>query len=165
MKNKPRILIDGVDGCGKTTIAELLSKKLKIPIIKMPNMKEYFGKGTTEEFSKLFNETIVQFKQYGFIMDRGFTSSLVYSQVYGRPVDISYIDKLEKDLDAKVVILTALPEVFLKRKPFDEIITSQKRIEINEEYLNVAQERGYPAINTSNLTPEQVLKEVLKVLK
>lgn len=165
MKKPIKIIVEGVDGCGKTTIALLLSKKFKIPIIKMPNMKQYFEEGNTEAYSRLFNETIVQFKDSSFILDRGFPSSLVYSQVYNRPVDISYIDKLEKDLGAKVVILTALPEVFLKRKPFDDIISSEKRIEINEEYLNVAEERGYPAINTSNLTPEQVLKEVLQVLK
>lgn len=164
MKKTIRIIIEGVDGCGKTTTAELLSKKLKIPIIKMPNMKEYFEKGTTEQYSRLFNETVVQFSDTSFILDRGFPSSLVYSQVYNRPVDISYIDQLEKKLKAKVVILTALPEVFLKRKPYDDIISGEKRIEINEEYLNVAQERGYPAINTSNLTPKQVVKEVMKVI-
>lgn len=164
-KNKMRILIDGVDGCGKTTVVDMLSKRFKLPIVKMPNMKEYFEKGTAEEFSKLFNETIVQFRKYPFIMDRGFPSSIVYNDVYDRKFDLTYLDEIEKQLDCKVVILTATPTAFLKRRPFDDIITGEKRIHINEAYLALAQEKGYTVIDTSELAPVDVAEEIVMRLQ
>lgn len=161
-----RLIIDGPDGVGKTTICKLLAERLRIPIIKMPNMKEYFEKGLTEEFSKLFNETVVQFARYPFILDRGFTSSLVYSKVYGREsVDLSYLYQLEKDLNATTFILTATDHVAFMRRPEDEIIKRQFRTKINREFVKLAAENNYYLINTTPLKAEQVARHILGILK
>jgi thymidylate kinase len=156
------IMIDGPDGTGKTTICEMMSELFKIPLIKMPNMKKYFENGMTEEFSQFYNELIVQFKDTDFVQDRGFTSSLVYGKVYDRHYDYSYIDAIENELKPKVFILTATDDVLFERRPTDEIITQDFRIEVNKEYRNLAAERGYTLIDTSNLTIEEVKQEILK---
>lgn len=156
------LLIDGPDGTGKTTICNELATLLKIPLVKMPNMKQYFENGMTEEFSKFFNEILVQFKTTDFILDRGFTSSLVYSNVYKRPFDLSYIDDIEKELQPKVFILTASDEELFKRRPTDEIIAQEFRIEVNAEYRRLAKERGYIIIDTTGSTIEEVKQEILK---
>ena len=158
-------MIDAVDGVGKTTVCNILSEKLNAPVIKMPNMHQYFKEGNAEVFSKLFNQTIVQFKQYSFIMDRGFLSSIVYSKIYNRDFDLSYLREIEEELACKIIVLTARPEVFLARKANDEIIKNEFRIKLNEEYVNLAKERGYIIIDTSDMTPEEVSDEVLKKIQ
>lgn len=128
------VLIDGPDGTGKTTVAKRISETLEIPYVKMPNMVEYFNKNSAEEFSKLFNETIVQFADCSFVLDRGFTSSLVYSHVYKRDFDLSYIDKIHKELNPLVIILTATQEKIMERRPIDDIIKEEFRDSIRKEY-------------------------------
>lgn len=156
------LLIDGPDGTGKTTICNELASLLKIPLVKMPNMKQYFENGMTEEFSKFFNEILVQFKTTDFILDRGYTSSLVYSKVFSRHFDMSYIDEIEAELKPQVFILTATDEELFKRRPTDEIIAQDFRIDVNAEYRRLATERGYNIIDTSNMSIEEVKQEILK---
>lgn len=155
------LLIDGPDGTGKTTVCNILAEKLEWPIVKMPNMKEYFDKGMTEEFSKFFNEMLLQFKGFDFILDRGYTSSLVYSKVYERQFDLSYLYNYEKDLNAKVIILTVSDEKMYERRPVDEIIINELRSEIRDEFERLAASHNYKLIDTSNLTPEEVVEEIL----
>lgn len=163
-KKYKQIMIDAVDGCGKTTVCEILSKKLGWPIVKMPSMPEYFKKGMTEEFSKLFNDTIVQFSHVNFIMDRGYTSSLVYSKIYNRDFDLSYLEDIEAKLNNKVIILTGDDEELFRRRPSDEIIKKEFRAGLNAEYVRLAKERNYQLIDTTHLSPEQVADEILKTL-
>lgn len=155
------LIIDGPDGTGKSTVCELLADFLNTPVIKMPNMKQYFENGMTEEFSKFYNELLVQFKDFDFIQDRGFTSSLVYGKVYDRPFDYGYIDEIEDELDPKVFILTANDEVLFDRRPTDEIITQEFRIEVNKTYKDIARQRGYTIIDTTTMTPEEVTQLIL----
>ena len=155
------LLIDGPDGTGKTTVCQMLSETLDIPVVKMPNMKEYFDAGSTEEYSKFFNDILVQFKGCSFIMDRGFTSSLVYSKIYQRPFDLSYIEQHEKDLGADVFILTVNNEEMFRRRPSDEVIVNEMRTEVRDEYEKLAAERNYVLIDTSSMTVKEVVDEIL----
>lgn len=155
------LLIDGPDGTGKSTVCDILSDRMKMPIVKMPNMVQYFTENNPEEFSKLFNETIVQFKDSDFILDRGFTSSLVYSKVYDRQFNLSYLENLEKTLDAEVYILTVDDEQMMERRPVDEIITKEFRSQVRDEFENLAANRQYKLIDTSHISAEDVATEIM----
>lgn len=155
MKHPIHIIIDGADRTGKSTVCKILEMGLQIPLIKMPNMKEYIEKGLSEEFSRLFNETIVQFKDYSFIMDRGFTSSLVYSKVFKRTFDLSYIKKIEEELKPKIFIVSGTS--FKK----DEVYSAYETEMVDLEFCRLAKEKGYPLIINKNKTPDEIANEIL----
>lgn len=165
MKSKEQsnsvIIVEGVDGSGKTSVCELLSKATGYPIVKMPRMKEFFS-NNAEEMSKFFNEIIVQIPR-GFVLDRGFPSSLVYSKVYNREFDLSYIKDIEKKLKANIFILTATEKILKSRKN-DEIIQGEMLYRINEEYLKLAVSKNWKVIDTSNITPSQVSEIILATI-
>lgn len=155
------ILIDGVDGVGKTTVCQLLSEKTGYPIIKMPNMPRYFNTNP-EEMSRLFNEVIVQFP-YDMILDRGYPTSLVYSKVYNRnPENLEYLPSIVSKLKADVYILTAGSNDILNRKHRDELIDNEKRLEIDKQYVVTGRMMGWNIIDTSNLEAEDVCKKILE---
>ena len=158
MKKPLHILLDGTDNVGKTTMCQLLSDKLRLPIIKMPNMPEYLKKGQAEEFSKLFNETIVQFKDTDFILDRGFTSSLVYSAVFNRDFDLSYLAQIEKELNPVVFILTGHPFAT------DEIYNTSQQERIDERFRLLAEIKKYHIVEVNDKTPEQIVNRILELL-
>ena len=167
LKKPLHILIDGADNTGKSTVIRMLSRHLNLPVIKMPNMKEYIDKDQTEEFSKLFNETLVQFQEFSFIMDRGFTSSQVYSKVFKRTFNLDYIDKIEQQLSPSVFIFTNGYEYGNFRSfDVDEINQIEKeKGSINKEFIRIASERGYTIINVIHKSPIEICNEILTSLE
>ena len=153
------LLIDGRDKVGKSTVCHLLSRKLDLPIIKMPNMKEYFHKATAEEFSKLFNETIVQFSESSFILDRGFPSSMVYSKVFARDFDLDYIRTIQDKLKPIVIILDG---TIHDRDDIKEV--DDKTLDIHLAYRQLADDPGndYILLNVTDKTPTEVCNEILE---
>lgn len=165
------LIIDGSDNLGKTTVLKILSEELGLPVIKMPNMGEYIKKNSPEEFSKLFNETIIQFKEHSFLLDRGYTSSLVYSKVFGRQFRLSYIDYIEKELDPVVIILTGRYTDPLSQKTRyrsfceDPIFSENDKAEIDIQFCNLAKKMNYPLIEVMGKTPFEVSREILSYAK
>lgn len=103
------ILFCGHDNSGKTTIAEQLSKEIKIPYFKNPNTNEYFkNKNNIDRLNieaKLEYEFLKQTK-YSLIRDRGYICEYVYSKVYDRKTDYDFIIKLNelyKDLNLYII--------------------------------------------------------------
>lgn len=155
------LILDGSDNLGKTTVANILSRKLNLPIIKMPRTQEYFKLNLAEEFSKFFNETLIQFNEFSFIMDRGFPSSLVYGKKYKRKFDLSYIENIEKILKPKVFIFySENKNSFCK----DLIITETEKLEISIEYQNLAYKKGYYLLNVDDKSPIDLCNEILENL-
>lgn len=159
------LLIDGSDNLGKTTVVNLLSRKLDLPIIKMPNTAEYIEKGNVEEFSKFYNETIVQFAEFSFIMDRGFPSSLVYSKVFHRENNLEYLGNIEQKLNPIIVILTGLEEGKTGVVSFqkDPIWSDNQKTRIDAEYVNLAMAREYTLVCVAYKTPQQICNEIIKL--
>lgn len=169
LKTPLHILLDGADGTSKTTICQMLSRFLNLPIIKMPDSKQYIEKGSIEEFSKFFNETVIQFLEFDFILDRGYPSSLVYSRVLGRDFDLSYIDKIEKMLKPKVFIFTTLEENnshkddrFLRNS--DEVYGIKVVNKIDKVFNLLAKEKGYNLINVNNKSPFEICNQIIEKL-
>lgn len=169
MKNsKPlHIIIDGADGLGKTTVIQKLGRVLQLPTIKMPNMKEYVEKNSPEEFSKLFNETIVQFSEFDFILDRGFTSSRVYSRVFLRPFDLSYLTSIENILNPVVFIMTgrspAEPGKVVGEYNYfrnDELFKHEDVELVDREFVKLAEKNGYNLIEVWGRSPDEIVRDI-----
>jgi len=163
-------MIDGSDNLGKTTVINLLSRKLDLPIIKMTNMKEYIEEGDAEKYSRLYNETVVQFSEFSFIMDRGFTSSLVYSEVFSRKDDLSYIENIEQKLKPTIFILTgrnrpgAIHYSYLGYTSFssDPIYNTESKNKIDEAFWKLAEERGYHLVEVFGKSPLEICNEIIE---
>lgn len=172
MKPFPKhILIDGADGLGKTTICHLLSRRTGYPTVKMPNMKEYIKNNSPEEFSKLFNETIVQFSDYDFILDRGFTSSMVYGKHFKREFDLSYLDPLRNVLQPKVFILTGqrsdeVQYIGQHRRSFeyfrdDEVFAPTDVQAVDKIFVDLAKQEGFTLIEVWSKSPQEIVDTIM----
>ena len=159
MKKPVHIIIDSADKLGKTTQCLMLSRVLDVPYVKMPNMREYIEKGKEEEFSKLFNETIVQFRYSDFVLDRGFTSSVVYSTVLNRKFDLSYINRIEEILDPVVFIFSGKP--FKKDDVYDKNVIQK----VNDEFVRIANKKHYHLIDVTDKTELDIHGEIRNILK
>lgn len=160
MTKNLHILIDGPDRVGKSTVCQILSRRYDLPVIKMPNMPEYVKKGNTEEMSWLFNQTIAQFHEYGFIMDRGYTSSLAYSRAFNRDFDLSYIEQIKGILRPYVFILYRDDG----KEPNDDLYPKSELDLVKQEFLNLADfERVHP-INVEDMSPCEIVTEIDRIL-
>lgn len=123
-------ILEGPDGVGKSTLANQLKEYFKIPIIRM----EVETLNNIEIQSVIFNKTVPQFKEYPFILDRWWISSMVYAKVYNRSDDLRYIEKFKKILpNSYLVYLHAPIETLLARKN-DELIVPEKLKKICAQY-------------------------------
>jgi thymidylate kinase len=164
--NNKHIIIDGPDGCSKTTMCKKLSKLTGYPIIKMKKTKSFFKKLSVEDASFIFFTTISQIpSNYPCIFDRGFMSSLVYAKIYNRKDNLDYINKIEKTMKFIPIILTATNEELFKRRPNDKVISNKIRYEIKKEYDRLALEKKYHLIDTTHNTRSEVLNKILKTIK
>jgi len=154
------LIIDGSDKTGKTTVCYLLSKKLNMPVIKMQNMPHYLTRADPELASEVYNRTLLEFKDFDFIMDRGYPSSLVYSSYFKRTYDLTYLAKIERDLNPIIIILvTDNPRA-------DDDVWSQNDLKlINTCYKSMAIKHGWYVINATNLTPGQTCQKILDIAK
>jgi thymidylate kinase len=138
-----QLIFEGNDCSGKTSIAKEVADALKWPIIKV-NTGAYVREGVAigsnelERLMKVFNETVAQFDTYNFILDRAFISTQVYSKVYERKYDISYIDGIIKNhSDNALIIWVWSPlDLVLKR------VRQDKENIIEEDNISKIQ-RGY----------------------
>ena len=105
------ILIEGVDRCGKSTIADHY-KKLGYKVIHMgPPDKKYFkpgynGESYLEEMVNLYQNLAGQ----KVVFDRTTFGELIWSQVYGRQQmlseeDIDYLSNIERNNDVKRILM------------------------------------------------------------
>lgn len=99
--SKPNfIILEGSDGSGKSTIAELLSKQLNYPI-------EHHGpvKSLEEGYNEYFN--CVNNTNYSVVKDRFYFGEKVFAPLY-RGYEADYFPKLEKALMEKFNVILVL---------------------------------------------------------
>ena len=134
------IIMDGVDGCYKSTMAKELSKRLNIPYFKNSRQDLYFGKD-----SKYFQRALKfgepyfcdYLKQSGasIIIDRGYPSEFCYPHVMGRETDIEMlriVDEMFAGIDTKIVCPFRSDYSVVKDK--FEVLDKQKLEAIHEMY-------------------------------
>ncbi|QPK89865.1 deoxynucleoside kinase [Bacillus velezensis] len=101
------VVLEGCDCVGKTTFAEMLSKKTGYKI----------EKGSSFEISKLGADAMYRhmkslLQKDNIIIDRFFYSNLVYGELFGYPMmNMEQINDLNNDLSKKGLV------IYLKAKP------------------------------------------------
>lgn len=167
-KESLHIIIDGCDSVGKTTLCRNLSQALRIPVTHMEKAKEVFTTRKTcdiETLSYMYNHTLVQLKQHSFIIDRGFVSSLVYTEVYERPAEkVEYIRNIERALEPIVYILVNRDIKTLKARG-DEVVPVADFEYIQSTYEVIAKNRGYAVLDVTDLSPLRVYEQVMADLR
>jgi thymidylate kinase len=109
------IILEGPDGCGKTNIANALSKKLSIPVFKSAGEWKHFeelDEGTwflnTTKYSLPYLLEFIQQTNTSVILDRAYPSEYVYGPMCGRETDFNVlksIDTMCKQMSVKIVLL------------------------------------------------------------
>lgn len=121
------IVLEGCDGVGKTTIANILKTYLNLPVVHFDNPKDYEGG------FRLMQE-MIGFQNRNCIFDRGHLSEAVYAPLK-RGYYPSYIRAGEQMLgsDYHLYLIDDEPENILKR--FDHIFLDDAEIaKVVEEY-------------------------------
>lgn len=142
-----RILLAGSSGTGRSTIAESLSKELKIPFLKAkditnPILKrdgyDYSSGVQVEKFLQtkvrqieILNKTIEQMSIESFVTDRGLIDLAAYAMLGVDYLDPEDIDKILCVCQSKLKKYT---NIFLFRP--GELIDNKKRT-LNRHYQNL----------------------------
>ena len=124
------IVLEGVDGVGKTTLANLLSKTYNAGII-------HATRETPNDWA-WFNELMDLSKDHNVIMDRSFWGQFVYQDPEERKLSWEQLHELEHRLEqenGKLIYVTAHEEDLLARlsmrsetlsKPLDHLLERYK---------------------------------------
>lgn len=166
------IIWEGLDGSGKTTLQNAISKNLNIPLVKLNIDKKLFN-GDIEQYGEVFNRCIVQLKSLNFMLNRSFPGSFVYSKVYNRKHNLKYLGGFEKKLNynAKIVFLTTNSyKTNIRRRKRDKLIDKSKFKELWEEYENYFckyNNKNIPMlkINTDKLSIFKSIRLISKFIK
>lgn len=157
------IYIDGPDRVGKSTVCEMLAKKFYLPIIRMPNTEEILsGNNADREIelaSVIYNRTLTQFKQFGFVMDRGFISSVVYSKIFNRTKKLNYIFDVAKELNPYTFILVNSDIETLKHRG-EDIIPAEYFEALKNTYIEFAFKYKVICLDVKDLTPQEVFNQI-----
>ena len=152
-----RVIIDGVDGVGKTSVCEKLANKLGCNIVRL-----------THDGDRSLNTYLDLMTCNNVVHDRSFISEIIYSRHFERESrikkeDINTLYRILHFHDLKMFILTASPETILNRvsKRGDEYITDLSKLEaINVDYLRVAKRHGFTVIDTTNKSIDEIVEEI-----
>lgn len=153
-----QIILDGCDGTGKTTISEKLANRLGCNIVRLT----YAGDRSYQAYLDLMSCDNV-------VHDRSFISEMIYPKYFGRDsrLDSSIVPSLFrviKSFGIKLFVLTAKPETILERigKRGDEFIDdATKFVQINQDYLDIAKEKGFTVIDTTDKTIDEIVEEII----
>jgi|TARA_Y100000310_G_scaffold309357_1_gene353370 thymidylate kinase len=164
-----RIIFEGPDGCGKTTLSQIISDIYNIPVYTSPH-RHKIDKNETLLLNILKwgipeQLQLIQTCDSKIIYDRFFPSEFVYSSVYKRKTDKNLIFKYDKwwnDLDGVIIFLD---------KPCmevnDHLVEKKYYQQIRKKYQEYKELTVCPHItidSTSESVQEQ-LTQILKLLK
>ena len=140
------IVLEGIDGVGKTTLANLLSKTYNAGII-------HATRETPNDWA-WFNELMDLARDRNIIMDRSFWGQFVYQDPEERKLTWKQLHELEHRLDqegGKLIYVTATNEDIKSRLGARAEVLSRPLYELLERYICVTMRAECPVIiyNTS----------------
>ena len=152
-----RIILDGPDCVGKSTITEKLANSLGCNIVRLT----YNGDRSLKAYYQMMTVDNV-------VHDRSFISEIIYPKYFGRACRLDfdyekYLHKLIDNLSIKLIILTASPETLEKRmrsRGDDYINNIDKLAKINRDYLEYAREHNIAVIDVTNKSIDEIVKEI-----
>lgn len=152
-----RIIVDGPDGAGKTTVVEQLADHYGCDIIHM-----------TEKGSKALEDYLAKAHLDNIVSDRSFLSEVVYSSVFKRKSKIT-IDHIRMIFNYyrkqgwKIIILDALPHVLADRlnlRGDEDEHKIQNIARLRTAYRRLAYLLDIPIIDTEETTISDIIKKL-----
>lgn len=161
------IIVEGLDGCGKTTLITNLTKEEKQLVIPNNNFKNFYYK-----YVDTFERASVN-----SVMDRSFISVMVYGKILSNKARISEQDylkllKLYTKNKTSIIYLYAPQELLLERRKDDK----SDRLVLLHLYKSLLKEFDYRLeqasnfmpvykINTASYNEQQTFEQTKKLIK
>lgn len=141
------ILLEGVDGCGKTTIAQKLIDKYKFSYIHLSKLKE--NQDIYSYYDNILN--VIKYNknlQNDIILDRGYLTNIVYCNLFNDDKQIinEHLIKLHNLIDLGII---GLPNKKLYLEDYENI--KQNRVELYDNMVEVYSEFEKLWLGQSNL--------------
>lgn len=162
-------IIEGCDGTFKTTVANKLSKKLKIPVVKGSSFE--LATGTNKQLYEHF-KTLSKIRNV--IFDRYIYSNRVYATLFPKYTILtneqrSHIEDIIRN-HAAIIYLKANPDIIIERirirgdkfineSQIDDILNMYNKA-ISDAILNKMKVFTY---DTNKLSSDEIVKEILKI--
>jgi thymidylate kinase len=138
-----RIIVEGADGTGKTTLVKELAKKYNLDSL---NINRYDPNN--------FNFYLETLKKTNVIFDRHFIGEMIYPSIFNRKgnlkrKDFEWLLDYCKENDIKIIILYKEKNVLKKRQKLNEYPEVLNNIlKINEKFIEIAHNYEIPLIDT-----------------
>lgn len=149
-----RVILEGVDGAGKTTLAKILADKYGLDIC-------HCTQNDAADYD-FYRQTL---RKENVVWDRHTLGEIIYPRVFGRrqqlsPEDARLIVHYAKEEDVKIIVLTAdLPVLYerLNSRKIPEHPLIMENLEyIDTQFKFFAEEFRVPIIDTSKMTLQQI---------
>ena len=147
-----RIIIEGADGTGKSTLVNKLKERYKTDTLHITNLDP-----NDFEFYKQ------SLRKSNIIYDRNLLGEMVYPSIFGRSgnlewYELSYLLSLALENNIKIIVLTASNETLndrLSRKfEYETVINNINKI--NGAFIDIAERFEIKILNTDDLNEDEL---------
>ena len=157
-----RIILEGCDGTGKSTVAKILAKKYNLDIVHMTGQdpKDY----------GFYRQSI---RKTNVVFDRNLIGEMIYPIVFRRMNELTRAEfrtliDMARNEGVKMFVFTCENSVLKERltargNECDEVM---KHLEyINDSFKFLAHSHFIPIIDTTNKNAEEVAKEIIEIIE
>ena len=143
-----RVIIEGADGVGKSTIAKKIAEKFNLSLVHFTNKDP-----------RDLNFYYQSLRKNNVVYDRSFLSEMIYPKIFNRPeklkeYEFKYLLEKANELDIKIIIINNYD---FELKKFEEKVIRNNIESIKNDYLTLA--------GKYNLSVVKNEEEVWKILK
>lgn len=132
-----RIIIEGADGVGKTTIAEKIAEKFNLSLVHFTNKDP-----------RDLNFYYQSLRKNNVVYDRSFLSEMIYPKIFNRPqklkkYEFEYLLEKAKELEIKIIILNN--DNYGLKDSEDKVIKNNIN-KIKDDYLKLGGKYSIPIV-------------------